>query len=68
MKSVTELVDFGCSYYCHLGVSTQALGSLLSHRPSTLAVSVPLGWEAYLSYTELFVFTISMHPYLLGGP
>ena len=31
----------GC-YYCHLGVSTKAFGSLASHRPSTLSVSVPL--------------------------
>ena len=40
--STTELKEFDCCYYCHLGVSAQALGSLLSHRPSTLAVSVPL--------------------------
>ena len=37
-----KLKEFGCCYYCHLGVSAQALGSLLSHRPSTSAVSVPL--------------------------
>ena len=30
----------GCNYCC-LGVSTQAFGSLASHRPSTSAVSVP---------------------------
>ena len=40
--SATGLEEFGCCYYCHLGVSAQVLGSLLSHRPSTLAVSVPL--------------------------
>ena len=32
---------WGC-YYCRLGVLTQAFGSLISHRPSTSAVSVPL--------------------------
>ena len=37
-----ELKEFGCCYYCHLVVLAQALGSLPSHRPSTLAVSVPL--------------------------
>ena len=41
-ESVTEPGDFGCCYYYHLGVLTQALGYLLSHRPSTLAVLVPL--------------------------
>ena len=40
--SATKLKEFSCCYYCHLGVSTQVLGSLQSHRPSTLAVSVPL--------------------------
>ena len=40
--STTELEEFGYCYYCHLGVSTQVLGSLQSHRPSTSAVSVPL--------------------------
>ena len=40
--STTELEDFGCYYYCHLGVQAQVLGSLQSHRPSTLAVLVPL--------------------------
>ena len=40
--SATELGEFGCCYYCHLGVSTQVLGSLQSHRPSTSAVLVPL--------------------------
>ena len=40
--SATKLEEFGCCYYCHLGVFTQVLGSLQSHRPSTLAVSVPL--------------------------
>ena len=40
--STTELEEFGCCYYCHLGVSAQALGSFPSHRPSTLAVSVSL--------------------------
>ena len=40
--SATELEEFGCCYYCHLGVLAQALGSLPSHRPSTSAVSVPL--------------------------
>ena len=39
--NATELKEFGCCYYCHLGVSTHVLGSLQSHRPSTLAVSVP---------------------------
>ena len=32
----------GLLCYCHLGVSTLVFGSLTSHRPSTLAVSVPL--------------------------
>ena len=36
--STTKLEEFGCCYYCHLGVLAQALGSLQSHRPSTLAV------------------------------
>ena len=40
--SATELEEFGCCYYCHLGVQAQVLGSLQSHRPSTSAVSVPL--------------------------
>ena len=40
--SATELEEFGCCYYCRLGVSAKALGSLPSHRPSTSAVSVPL--------------------------
>ena len=40
--STTELEGFGCCYYCCLGVQAQVLGSLQSHRPSTLAVSVPL--------------------------
>ena len=40
--SRTKPWEFSCCYYCHLGVLTQAFGSLLSHRPSTLAVSVPL--------------------------
>ena len=40
--SATKLKEFSCCYYCHLGVSAQALGSLPSHRPSTLAVLVPL--------------------------
>ena len=31
-----------CCYHCHLGVLAQALGCLLSHRPPTLAASVPL--------------------------
>ena len=40
--SATKLEEFGCCYYCHLGVQAQVLGSLQSHRPSTLAVLVPL--------------------------
>ena len=40
--SATELKEFSCCYYSHLGVLAQVLGSLPSHRPSTLAVSVPL--------------------------
>ena len=40
--STTELEEFSCCYYCHLGVQAQVLGSLQSHRPSTSAVSVPL--------------------------
>ena len=40
--SATELEEFGCCYYCHLGVQAQVLGSLQSHRPSTSAVSVSL--------------------------
>ena len=65
--SATELEKFGCCYYCHLGVQAQALGSLQSHRPSTLAVLVPLEWEAYPGSAVLFVFTNSMHPDLFGG-
>ena len=41
-ESVTKLEDFGCCYYCRLGVSTQVLVSTLSHRPSSSAVLVPL--------------------------
>ena len=41
-KDTTKLEEFGCCYYCHLGVQAQVLGSLQSHRPSTSAVSVPL--------------------------
>ena len=40
--SATKFEEFGCCYYCHLGVQAQVLGSLQSHRPSTSAVSVPL--------------------------
>ena len=40
--SATELGEFGCCYYCCLGVLAQVLGYLPSHRPSTSAVSVPL--------------------------
>ena len=40
--SATGLEEFGCCYYCHLGVLAQVLGSLPSHRPSTSAVLVPL--------------------------
>ena len=40
--SATKLKEFGCCYYCCLGVLAQALGSLPSHRPFTLAVLVPL--------------------------
>ena len=40
--STTKLEEFGCCYYCHLGLQAQVLGSLQSHRPSTLAVLVPL--------------------------
>ena len=40
--SATKLEEFGCCYYCCLGVQAQILGSLQSHRPSTLAVLVPL--------------------------
>ena len=32
----------GLLHYCHLGVLTLVFGSLTSHRPSTLAVPVPL--------------------------
>ena len=40
--SATKLVEFGCCHYCHLGIQAHVLGSPQSHRPSTLAVSVPL--------------------------
>ena len=40
--STTGLEEFGCCYYCPLGVQAQVLGSLQSNRPSTLAGSVPL--------------------------
>ena len=39
--SATRLEEFGCCYYCHLGVSAQVLGSLLSHRPSTSLSQCP---------------------------
>ena len=65
--STTELEEFGCCYYCCLGVQAQVLGSLQSHRPSTSAVSVPLELEAYPRSAVLFVFTNSMHPDLFGG-
>ena len=35
----------GLLHYCSLGVSTLAFGSLTSHKPSTLALSVPLEKE-----------------------
>ena len=41
-ESATKLKEFGCCYYCCLGVLTQVLGSLQSHRPSISAVLVPL--------------------------
>ena len=31
--SATELEEFGCCYYCHLGVLVQALGSLKATDP-----------------------------------
>ena len=65
--STTKLKEFSCCYYCHLGVQAQVLGSLQSHRPSTLAVSVPLEKEAYPGSAVLFVFTNSMCPDLFGG-
>ena len=65
--SATELEEFGCCYYCRLGVLAQALGSLPSHRPSTLAVLVPLEYDAYPGCTVLLAFTINMHPDLFGG-
>ena len=40
--SATKLEEFSCCYYCHLGIQAQVLGSLQGHRPSTLAVLVPL--------------------------
>ena len=40
--STTKLEEFGCCYYCHLGVQAQVLGSLQSQRSSTSAVLVPL--------------------------
>ena len=40
--SATELLEFGCCYYCCLGIQAQVLGSLQSHRLPTLAVLVPL--------------------------
>ena len=65
--SATKLEEFGCCYYCCLGVQAQALGSLQSHRPSTLAVLVPLKWEAYPGSAVLLAFTNSMCPDLFGG-
>ena len=41
-EGMTKTQEIDCCYYCCLGVSTQAFGSLASHRPSTLAVLVPL--------------------------
>ena len=40
--SMMELEEFGCWYYCCLGVEAQVLESLQGHRPSTLAVSMSL--------------------------
>ena len=40
--SATELEEFGCCYYCRLGIQAQVLGSLQSHRPSTSDVLVLL--------------------------
>ena len=41
-ESATEVKEFSFCYYHCLGVLAQVLGSLLSHRPSTSAVLVPL--------------------------
>ena len=54
--SATELKEFGCCYYSHLGVSAQALGSLLSHRPSTLAVLVPLASRMHILDVQCCLF------------
>ena len=65
--SATKLEEFGCCYYCHLGVQAHVLGFLQSHRPSTLAVLVPLKLEAYPRSAVLFVLTNSMCPDLFRG-
>ena len=65
--SAVELEEFGCCYYCPMGVQAQVLGSLQGHRPSTLAVSVPLEYEAYPRSAVLFAFINSMRPDLFGG-
>ena len=65
-ESATKPEEFGCCYYCHLGVQAQVLGSLQSQRPSTSAVLVPLEWEAYPGSAVLLVFTSSKCPDLFG--
>ena len=48
--------SWGCCY-CHLGcLGTRHLGSLISHRPATLGVSVLLTEEAYPEQTFLLVY------------
>ena len=54
--SATKLKEFGCCYYCHLGVLTQVLGSLQSHRPSTSAVSVSLASRKHILEVQCCLF------------
>ena len=60
-------------HYQTLGVSsgysgTKHLGLLASHRPSTLAVSVPLEEKSITRMDSVTCLSICMHPDLSGEP
>ena len=65
--STTKLEEFGCCYYCHLGVSAQVLGLYQATDPLPRLSQSPSSRMHILRCTVLFVFTISMHPDLFGG-